>query len=686
MMGMSRAVFLSYASQDAEAARRICDALRAAGIGVWFDQSELRGGDAWDASIRKHIKTCALFIPVISRNTHAREEGYFRLEWKLAVDRSHLMTNSKTFLLPVVIDDTRDDDEQVPDKFRELQWSRLSGGETSLAFVERVTRLLSPEPSHAPAEVRSPAAAAAPPTAAAPRQPAPGPAASRRSMSVPLLIALGVAVIGVGYLALDKFVLSKHVTAPVTPATPGLAATSAIAEKSVAVLPFVDMSEKKDQQYFSDGLSEELIDQLSHIPDLKVIARTSSFAFKGKNEDMRSIAAKLGVAKLLEGSVRKAGTELRITAQLIRASDGAHLWSQTYERKLTDIFKVQEEISRTVAQALSATLTAGPSRAVGRELNLEAYDLLLKGNYFHERQHMGDEDLAIDQYKRALQLDPNYALAWAQLARVYVVQGSTVEHPASEAESEAREALQHALAIDPNLTAAHHWLGRIYLNYDLDWAAAKQELERAIALDPNSPEGGYARSDLLALTAFTTGRFEDSIRNEQRNLARNPIDTGVLFLLSWMPIFSGQLDAAATNQRRLFELDPAYGGDMHGNAAFTRLLMGKYVEALTEANQETDEESRLENAALIYWAMGRKGDSDAALGQLQSKFAKTAAYDVGAAHAYRGEADAAVTWLERAYSQRDGSLILLKVDPRLRYLHGDSRYNALMRKLKFPES
>ena len=173
-----KAVFLSYASQDAEAARRICEALRGAGMEVWLDQSELRGGDAWDESIRDQIKACALFIPVISTNAHARVEGYFRLEWKLAIDRSHRMAPKQPFPVPVVIDDTPQSDDAIPDRFREVQWSRLPGGHATPAFVERVSRLLSPEPAHAPAEVRSPTVAA-PATAAAPRQPARSPAAPR---------------------------------------------------------------------------------------------------------------------------------------------------------------------------------------------------------------------------------------------------------------------------------------------------------------------------------------------------------------------------------------------------------------------------------------------------------------------------------------------------------------------------
>jgi hypothetical protein len=245
MTELSRAVFLSYASQDAEAARRICEALRAGGIEVWFDQSELRGGDAWDTAIRKQIKACTLFTPIISGHTHDREEGYFRLEWKLAVDRSHLMAGTKAFLLPVVIDDTRADDERTPDKFREVQWTRLPDGDTPPAFVERVSRLLSPEHAHTVADARPPAGAAlragSPATAATAR-----PGTSWRTRSALLLIAM-VTVLAAGYFAVDKFVRSTHGTdaaaRTVTAARSGISSPIVIPEKSIAVLPFADMSE-----------------------------------------------------------------------------------------------------------------------------------------------------------------------------------------------------------------------------------------------------------------------------------------------------------------------------------------------------------------------------------------------------------------------------------------------------------
>jgi TolB-like protein len=260
---MPGAVFLSYASQDVEAARRIAHALTAAGVEVWFDQSELRGGDAWDQKIRRQIKECALFVPIISANTELRNEGYFRREWRLAVERTHDMADHVTFLLPCIVGGVDEATAHVPEAFREIQWTRLGmDGSVPDSLVETVR-----------GSTRHTAPSAGTPQKAAPPE--------------------------------------------------------SIDPKSVAVLAFANRSDDKENEYFSDGISEELINSLSRVPGLKVSARTSSFYFKGKDVPVPEIARQLKVAYVLEGSVRKSGERVRITAQLIKAADGFHAWADT---------------------------------------------------------------------------------------------------------------------------------------------------------------------------------------------------------------------------------------------------------------------------------------------------------------------------------------------------------------------
>jgi TolB-like protein len=463
---------------------------------------------------------------------------------------------------------------------------------------------------------------------------------------------------------------------------------AAPAKGSIAVLPFVDMSEKHDQEYFSDGLSEELIDHLTHFPDLKVIARTSSFAFKGKNEDMRSIAMKLGVANLLEGSVRKAGGELRITAQLIRALDGVHLWSETYDRKLTDIFKTQDEISATVAKALNAALNAGSStegqaNAKGTT-NIEAYNLFLQGNFYFWRSNSGDDAKAVELLQQAVSLDPRYAVAWARLARVYAWQGLAGELTAAEAEVRARGAVQRALAIDPNSAEAFYAHGNIFLEVVGDWKAAKLDYKRAAALDPHGEIGERAQLVISLMKASMDGTFGELIDRERRYLERNPLDVDDLSNLAWYQQVNGQLAESAATSRKLLELNPAYSS---GQAQYglTLLQMGKKSEALEAVQKESDDASKFVALACVYWAMDRRAESDSALGALEREFEDRNAYGIALVHAYRGEPDAAFAWLGRAYKHVPGSLAGVKYDPLLRDLHRDPRFDALLRKVKLME-
>jgi hypothetical protein len=292
----SRAVFISYASQDAEAVQRICVALRSAGVEVWFYQSELQGGDAWDPKIRREVHDCALFIPIISAQTASRHEGYFRLEWNLADQRTHMMARNRVFVVPVCLDATPEAASDVPESFQRVQWTRLPGGETPPAFVERIKRLLSPELS--PLSAMS----GATPGLRKPMRPT--------WRSKPVLLALAAVFAALACFVAGKFWIPKYLTP--TPAA------FAPPPHSIAVLPFVNLSGDKEQEYFSDGLTEELIELLGKTPGLRVIARTSSFYFKGKAEKLETIAAELRVANVLEGSVRKSGERLRVTAQLIR--------------------------------------------------------------------------------------------------------------------------------------------------------------------------------------------------------------------------------------------------------------------------------------------------------------------------------------------------------------------------------
>src|SRR3984893_8329135 len=412
------AVFLSYASQDANAAQRICAALRAAGIEVWFDQSELRGGDAWDRQIRKQIHDCALFVPVISAHSDARREGYFRREWKLAADRTADMAEDVPFLLPVVVDSTPDATARVPDRFREVQWSRLPDGQASPDFIERVQRLLTPAQDQAPtAHVAAPSV---PDAALGARRPVRG-----LSWSKPVVWVTVVVFAPLGYFVAQKVWLSKHPASPPMPlAAPTSVAPAAFAPPlhSIAVLPFVNLSGDASQDYFSDGLTEELLNSLAEIEGLQVAARTSSFSFK-EHPDIATVAHKLNVGAVLEGSVRRSAHTVRVTAQLINAVTGFHLWSKTYDRDLGDVLKLQTEIATAVASSLKITLLGdvGAKIELGGTHKPAAFDAYLRGlklaRIAKATTPMECRE-PIAAFSAALALDANYALAYANRALI----------------------------------------------------------------------------------------------------------------------------------------------------------------------------------------------------------------------------------------------------------------------------
>jgi TolB-like protein len=672
MTDPGKAVFLSYASQDAEAAQRLCNALRAAGIEVWFDQSELRAGDTWDALIRQQIKGCYLFVPIISANTQSREEGYFRREWNLAVARTLDMAQDRAFLLPVVIDGTSELEARVPEQFREVQWTRLTGGANLDALVEHVHRLLAPEAMKAAndaAHLRERSTSSA--GAVTRRVPA-------RSLNLTPRSALawvigGCLIIATGYFIADKVLVPQRTTPTPTPAA------LAIPEKSVAVLPFLDMSEKKDQEYFSDGLSEELIDHLARAPDLKVIARTSSFQFKGKNEDTHTIGQRLGVANLLEGSVRKSGDTLRIAVQLVRAETGYHLWSETYDRKADEIFKVQDEIAAAVLQALKATLLEdSASRTTGTQ-SMEAYALYLQGHAIYQRANTkSDYDAAIDFFHRALKADPNYARAWAALSSAITVAADNEFLPLNSAKQDARQAAERALALDAGLADAHVAMARYLITMELDVGGGEPQLRRALELEPNH-SGALAWAGKLA---SWRGQFDQATALIQRSITSDPLDPNRYADLADNYYYARKyVDALNTFQKKALIFSEDY--KKHTFAGAVLLAEGEPFAALKEMDREGDEKVRVACwcRALALDALGRKAEADVWLADMIRNHADDGPSAIGFFYASRGNVDEAFNWFDRAYRARDSGILGMKVDPLIRNVQSDPRFTALLKKL-----
>jgi TolB-like protein/tetratricopeptide (TPR) repeat protein len=666
----SNAVFLSYASEDASAAQRIADSLRAAGIEVWFDREELRGGDAWDRRIREQIHDCRLFVAVISAHTEARDEGYFRREWKLAVDRTHDMDERKAFLVPVVIDSTPERGAHVPEKFRELQWTRLPSGETSAAFVERIRRLLAPDSASArggghgvPPDSTVPTGATRPVTG------------FWRSKPMAWAIAPVLAV-ALAYFVLDRFWLSKRAAAATASTTvAGIPTSPALPEKSIAVLPFVDMSEKHDQGYFSDGLSEELIDLLTKVPDLRVPARTSSFFFKDKSEDIATIAQKLHVAHLLEGSVRKAGNTIRVTAQLIRADNGYHLWSETYDRELRDVFKVQDEIAGSVVSALKVKLVSGQQVSKSnRTSNPEAHDEFLIGRQFFERGNDDGFRRAAAAYTKATELDPGYAAAYAGLAFAKFWSAEN-----ADGFQQALAAADKAIELAPD--EADGYTARGYLRYRVnwDWTGAQADLERALALDPSN-RSQMAYSELLV----TLGRAPDGIAAAKKATELDPLSHYAWSDLGLWLLESERRPAAHEALRRALEIQPespfalSWLGELE-------LLEGKASDALATFRKVGDEGFRLWGTAMAEHTLNHARDAQQALDELIAKHTEDFAYEVADVYAWRGEKDKAFQWLERSYDVHSADLVYIKDDVILAALRDDPRYKALLRKMNLPE-
>jgi serine/threonine protein kinase/Tfp pilus assembly protein PilF len=447
---------------------------------------------------------------------------------------------------------------------------------------------------------------------------------------------------------------------------------------AIAVLPFTNLGTDKEQEYFSDGLSEELLNVLSKNPKLQVISRTSAFSFKGTKTDLKTIAEKLNVTHILEGSVRKAGNQLRITAQLIEVASDSHLWSQTYDRQMENIFAVQDDIAASVSEALKVTLE-GSQTPNAQQTNPEAYNAYLQGRYFLDRLSKDDLEKAMGYFEQALKIDPNYARAWVGLSQVRTFQAGFGYEPVDKAIPKARNEVQKALDLDPNLGEAYAAMGRIKANLELDWTGADAAYKRALELEPTNTS---ALRDTAYLAA-TLGRFDEAIELSRRAIELDPLQTRAHAGLAINAYRAGQLEMAKRAIQKALELNPQRPA-AHTILGCIYLAQSKPEEALVEMQKEQIPIWRGHGLALGYYATGKRKEADAALSEYIQEHQNVAAFQIAEIYAFRGETDKAFEWLERAYRQRDGGIAQMKGDPLLRNLERDPRYTAFLKKMKLP--
>jgi TolB-like protein/cytochrome c-type biogenesis protein CcmH/NrfG len=463
---------------------------------------------------------------------------------------------------------------------------------------------------------------------------------------------------------------------------------------SIAVLPFVNRSHGEEDEYFSEGLADELLNVLAKIRGLRVAARTSAFSFKGKQATIAEVGRALNVATVLEGSVRKAGDRMRISVQLVKVADGYHLWSESYDRTLEDIFAVQDDIAQSVVKELrtalmGAAVDAKAGQAVtaqvaaaakGRASDPEAHRLYLQALYFNDRITRDDTARAIDYLKQALDRDPAFALAWAQLGSVYSTEANVGWTPATRGYARAREAVGRALALEPELAEGHAHMGWIQSVHDWDWSGAEASYRRALELAP----GNAVVLRRAGLMAGNLGRSDEAITFCRRALEQDPLNAASYRNLGMVLDWSDRRAEAEAAYRKALELAPQ-GGLARAWLALNLLAQGRTAEALPEALREPEGWARLSSVAIIQWAVGRPAESEAALQELIAKHSPAVYYRVAMVYAARGEVDLAFAWLERAYVERRSGLVEIKHEPCFRSLHADPRWSAFLRKMGFPE-
>ncbi len=499
-----------------------------------------------------------------------------------------------------------------------------------------------------------------------------------------IYVVLVGAALSAGLFFVGRFTAGHATPRPVTQpqARPGFQSelATAIPEKSIAVLPLINESGDPKDEYFSDGLSEELIAALAQISGLKVIGRSSSFRFKNRKEEPKTIGEKLGVSTLLDGTVRKQGDRVRIVAELVNAADGIQLWTRTFDRELKDIFAVQEEIARAVAESLKVTLLGSDSAQKSAPKNVEAHNAYLQGHFHFQRRNLEDYRKAVGYFDQAIRLDPNYALAYAERSEAWTLIGDlTGQH--EPAWSNALSDAEKAVAIAPDLAEAHAALGFVRFLVDWKFTEGLNELKRAKELSPSNPTA----NDVLARLIVYLGRIDEAERQGRQAVELDPLSVTAQNNLARILFVAGKLDEADAVARKSAELQPAAAAT-HRWQALIAAQRGDGEAALREAQLEPDEGYRRFELAVAQYVRGDRKAADAALADLIANGRDRLAYQIAEVYAVRGEKDKAFEWLQISFDNHDTGTLTLLTDPLLRGLRDDVRYKNFLAKLGLPRT
>jgi len=482
------------------------------------------------------------------------------------------------------------------------------------------------------------------------------------------ILTIVLLLLTVGIVIVDRVI-------PETPPVDDPSANASIStpRHSIAVLPFVNLSDDPANVYFSEGLSEELLNMLAAIPDLQVTARTSSFSFKGKDLDIPAIGRSLNVANVLEGSVRKSGSRLRITVQLIDVENGFHLWSETYDRDTDDIFAIQDEIAEAVVGALRVSMLGQAPRA--RETDPEAFSAYLYSLHFYQQRTRDGYEQAVTYAQQALDIDPDYAPAWNLLGATYSNQALTGQLPYREANERALAAVERALAIDPNYALAYSARAWVAMQYERDYAASAEYFRQALALAPDHP----VILSNAAVLASKLGRAEEAIDFTRRSLALNPISTSAHSNLSDQLARAGQFEEAIDAAREAIALGPG-NTSARVNLAAAYLLSGQAGNAIEEIEKTDWALYRLFIQSIAYDVLDRTEESNEAVAKMTDLYADDRAYVIACVYASKNDADAAFEWLHRVVDDRQQTAGI-RSEPFLKSLRDDPRWNPLLARL-----